>query len=173
MGFEPSFDLDRAELEKRHRELGRALHPDRYGQSGASERRQALSRAIDVNEAYRTLKDPLRRAEALLLRLAIAEVHEPASPAFLMEILEAREALSGAAKNKDIAAIVALSKEFEGRTSALVQSLSVALGQAVQQRKEQLNVPGPIAALIAKELGELRYSRRLVEEAGALLDELE
>jgi molecular chaperone HscB len=72
LGVEPSFALDLAILEQRHRELSRALHPDRHAASGAGERRMALGRAIEVNEAYRILKDPVRRAEALLAQRGVA-----------------------------------------------------------------------------------------------------
>ena len=53
LGVEPRFDLDLTALEKRHRELSGALHPDRYTGRPASERRMALDRAIKVNEAWR------------------------------------------------------------------------------------------------------------------------
>ncbi len=62
LGVEPRFDLDLAALERRHRDLSRALHPDRYAGAPAAERRLALGRAIDANEALRVLKDPIRRA---------------------------------------------------------------------------------------------------------------
>ena len=53
-------------VEKTHRELSRALHPDGTSSAGASERRAALSKAVEVNEAWRIVRDPIRRAEALL-----------------------------------------------------------------------------------------------------------
>ena len=53
LGIGPSFDVDLPSLEKTHRELSRALHPDKFVQAGASERRSALERAADVNEAWR------------------------------------------------------------------------------------------------------------------------
>src|SRR3954447_26645826 len=91
LGVEARFDLDRPALEQRHRELSKALHPDRYVGAPAAERRMSLSRAIDVNEAFRVLKDPIRRAEALLRRAgaAVGETSEPKpAPALLMEMME-------------------------------------------------------------------------------------
>ena len=85
-----------AELEKRHRELSRALHPDRHADKTPAERRHALGKAIEVNEAFRVLKDPVRRAEALLRGrgVHIEEGKEaPADPSFLMDIMELRETL--------------------------------------------------------------------------------
>ncbi len=107
LGVEPRFDLDLAAVEKTHRELSRALHPDRYVSAGASERREALGKAVEVNEAWRILRDPIRRAEALLVArgVTIAEGSEPqADPEFLMEMLEQREALDEAKQAKDLAA---------------------------------------------------------------------
>src|SRR5690242_13592019 len=105
LGVEARFDLDPRALERRHRDLSRALHPDRYTGAGSAERRIALSRAIDVNEAFRALKDPIRRAEALIRRagVAVGETAEPRPPpALLMEMMEAREELSEAARARDL-----------------------------------------------------------------------
>lgn len=91
LGLPARFDIPQATLEKAHRELARALHPDRFVQASASERRASLEQAIAVNEAFRTLRDPLTRAEALfgLLGVAVGEKAEPSpAPAVLMDILE-------------------------------------------------------------------------------------
>jgi molecular chaperone HscB len=172
MGLEPRFDLDRAVLDKQHRELGRALHPDRYAQAGASERRQALSRAIDVNEAYRRLKDPLSRADALLVRLGLAAAEAPASPAFLMQILEAREALADAARDKDVPRIAALGREYEARAEGLVGSLAQAFELAASAAADS-GVSLALTQTLSRGVTELRYVQRFVEETRALLDELE
>src|SRR6185503_15334256 len=110
LGMEPRFDLDLRALEQRHRDLSRALHPDRYAGAPSAERRLALSRAIEVNDAWRMLRDPIRRAEAILRRggVEIGETLEPKpSPDLLMEMMESREALSDAARKKDLAAVTA------------------------------------------------------------------
>jgi riboflavin synthase len=75
LGAPRRYDLDLTVLEKTHRELSRALHPDKFTQTGASERRAALEKAANVNEAWRILRDPIRRAEALfrLEGLAVGE----------------------------------------------------------------------------------------------------
>jgi molecular chaperone HscB len=79
MEVERRFDLDVAALDARRKELSRALHPDRFASSPAAERRMALGRAIEVNEAFRALRDPIRRAEALArsLELPVGETSEP------------------------------------------------------------------------------------------------
>src|SRR5208283_933408 len=97
LGIAPNFDVDLEALERIHRQLSKAVHPDRHMHTGASERREALARAMGVNEAWRIVRDPLRRAEALLALSGYA-VTETSGPKlgseFLMEMLEQREALA-------------------------------------------------------------------------------
>lgn len=172
LGLEPTFDLDLGEAEKRHRELSKTLHPDRYAGRGAAERRQALGKAIEVNEAWRTLRDPLRRAEALLekLDLAVEEGQEPkADPELLMDMLERREELSSAARTKDADRIRKLVRDVELKESAMLAKL----GDGFRSASAAGN-GAPLASrdAILKALGELRYYRRFLDEAAALEDEL-
>ncbi len=62
LGIDPAFNIDLAAVEQRHRDLSRALHPDKFSGAPAAERRLALNRAIEVNEAWRAVRDPIRRA---------------------------------------------------------------------------------------------------------------
>src|SRR5262249_27402541 len=66
LGLPRRYEIDMQELETRYRELQKALHPDKHAGASASQRRLSLERAIQVNEAYRVLKDDLKRAEALV-----------------------------------------------------------------------------------------------------------
>src|SRR5271165_1213370 len=111
LGIARSYDVDVRALEKTHRELSRVLHPDRYLATTAGEKREAITRAVEVNEAWRIVRDPLRRAEALLALsgMAMGEDREPnPDPEFLMEMLEQREALSDARCARDRKAVSAL-----------------------------------------------------------------
>lgn len=170
LGLPPAFDLPRASLEKQHRDLSRALHPDRYSGSPPGERRQALSRAIDVNEAYRVLRDPVSRAEALLSRLGVpsAERDAGATPAFLMAVMDWREALAAAGCAKDLGALEALTAEVSAKERAALQQLSSAFGHLLQSGADE-------AALLSakQQLGALRYYRRFLEEAANLMDEMD
>src|SRR5688500_11574646 len=111
LGLPARFDLSPREIEQRVRELQKALHPDRFVGRPAQERRMSLSRAVEVNEAHRTLRDDLSRARALLaLRGHSVADAQPADPELLMEMMERREALSDArgdaAKVRELAADV-------------------------------------------------------------------
>src|SRR5687767_12186297 len=72
LGLPRSFAVDADALERRYRALQRKLHPDRFALKPAAERRASLERATAVNEAYRVVKDPVRRAEALLALAGVA-----------------------------------------------------------------------------------------------------
>ena len=164
LGLEPAFGLDVATLEQRHRDLSRALHPDRHAAKGAAERRRALGRAIEVNEAYRNLKDPVRRAEALLALRGVqsGEGKEPAaSPALLMAVMERREALAEIRLSKDEVALARLIAEVEREEHRVRASLEL-----------QFADPAANSAEILKKVGELRYYRRFLEEAQAIADDL-
>jgi molecular chaperone HscB len=165
LGVAKSFDLDPASLEQRYRELCRALHPDRYVGSPAGERRAALSRAVDVNAAFRMLRDPARRAEALLaLNGHGAEGVESAraAPALLMEVMERREALGEARRGRDLQKLRALRDEVRKRQQQAIAGLTQAFAA----------VP-PDLTNAERLLGELRYHQRFLEEAGSAEDELD
>lgn len=165
LGAERRFDLDLDGLEKRHRELSRALHPDRFAQAGANERRAALEKAAAVNEAWRVVRDPIRRAEALfaLAGLKVGETNEPkASPAFLMEMLEEREMLAEARATKDLEKVAELGRTMQTRAKAAEAKL--AAGFAGTPDRAALEALLPL-------LGELRFYRRFLEEVSAIEDE--
>src|SRR6185436_19724554 len=111
LGIAPTFQIDVGAVEKRYRDLSRVLHPDRHVGSSPAERRMSLGKAVEVNEAWRLVRDPIRRAEALLRRhgVDVQEGKEPrADPEFLMEMMEQREALSEARAKHDVVGVQAL-----------------------------------------------------------------
>ena len=65
-GIERKLTLDEADLQKRFYELSRHWHPDRFGRKSADEQAQALEATAILNDGYRTLRDPVKRAEYLL-----------------------------------------------------------------------------------------------------------
>ena len=172
LGVEPRFDLDPEMLAQRHRDLSRALHPDRYVGAPAAERRLSLGRAIDVNEAFRALQDPVRRAEALLRRAGVAmnETSEPQPPPeLLMEMMELREELSEAARAKDLGRVGKLAEQMRGRRAEVERRLAVTLDG--KRLDGSAHDPQKITAALPA-LGELRYIRRFLDEVSAIEDEL-
>jgi len=79
-GFPLKLNLDTAELEKEFYALSRRLHPDGFGQADDRERSWSLEQSSMLNDAYRTLKDPIKRTE-YLLRLEGIELEEQSKQA--------------------------------------------------------------------------------------------
>jgi molecular chaperone HscB len=168
LGAPRRYDLDLTVLEKTHRELSRALHPDKFAQAGASERRAALEQAANVNEAWRILRDPIRRAEALfqLEGFRVGETNEPkASPAFLMEVMEEREALAEARAARDLGKVRKLATGIAVRAKAAESNLTAGFSRDSRPKDE-------LAKLLPL-LGELRFYRRFLDEAEAIEEEAE
>jgi molecular chaperone HscB len=95
VGFEVDVNL----LAQRYRALQSAVHPDRFANASATERRLAMERTVLVNDAYRTLKDDVARAMHLLKLHGIDGLDERNTQMprdFLMEQMELREAIEDA-----------------------------------------------------------------------------
>jgi molecular chaperone HscB len=58
--------VDVASLEKQFYALSRKLHPDRFASKPVAEQEAALAKSSQLNDAYRTLKDPILRTQYLL-----------------------------------------------------------------------------------------------------------
>lgn len=167
LGIDPAFTIDLPAVEQRHRDLSRALHPDKFTGAPAAERRLALNRAIEVNEAWRAVRDPIKRAEALMRRggVPVGELEEPKpSPALLMEMMESREALAEAVQAKDLAAVKKLGDDMQARRDATLRALGRGFEEAGAE-KEKLRALLPM-------MGELRYIRRLLDEVSAFEEEM-
>jgi molecular chaperone HscB len=74
-GIQPHLNIDLAALENEFHRLSRKLHPDRFARAGENEKEWSLADTALLNDAYRTLKDPIRRTE-YLLKLHGAEIGE-------------------------------------------------------------------------------------------------
>lgn len=117
----PTFGLDQAALEQHFRDLQARVHPDKHAHLSEAEQRVAMQWATQVNEAFQTLKSPLKRAQYLLkLRGVDPQVERnTAMPMeFLVEQLECREAVSDARSSGDMAALEALQREMRQEMKA-------------------------------------------------------
>ena len=74
-GLAPKLNLDLGLLEQEFHKLSRKLHPDRFARASADEKEWSLADTALLNDAYRTLRDPIRRVE-YLLKLHGAEIGE-------------------------------------------------------------------------------------------------
>lgn len=111
-GLPSAFALDAVALERAYREIQARIHPDRFVNAGEAEKRASMQWTTRVNEAYRTLRDPVLRARYLLEQAGLDvgfESNTAMPPAFLMRQMELREALEDA---KDGAALEALEAQL-------------------------------------------------------------
>jgi molecular chaperone HscB len=65
-GLPPKLNVDVPALEKTFYELSRRLHPDLNARAGSQEQEWSLEQSSLLNDAYRTLRDPIKRTEYLL-----------------------------------------------------------------------------------------------------------
>lgn len=91
-----SLQIDSAALEQLFHQLSWKLHPDNFVRASEFERNLALERSSELNDAYRTLRDPILRVEYLLLRAGVRKegtTKQQAPPELLEEVFELNEAL--------------------------------------------------------------------------------
>ena len=72
--------LDVVALEKQFYTMSRRLHPDRFASKPLAEQEAALAQSSLLNDAYRTLKDPIARTQ-YLLKLEGVELEEQSKAA--------------------------------------------------------------------------------------------
>jgi molecular chaperone HscB len=171
LGARPRFDVDEGELERRYREVSRQVHPDRFARADARARRASLARSVQLNQAWKTLRDPVKRAEYLLELQGIevggeegtrrpgsdgTKVRVPVPQELLMEVLELREALLEARTGGQEAQVAALAADVRTRKAQAMQAVAAAL---------QAEPPALDAA--ARELVAVRYLDRFLEEVAA------
>ena len=116
-GVPPRFAQDPAQLEARWKELQRQVHPDKFATQGAAAQRVAMQWSARINEAYRRLKDPLKRAAYLceLNGTPIGAETNTSMPAeFLMQPMELREQLDDAGTAEELHRIDELSTSLSG-----------------------------------------------------------
>ena len=158
-GLPPRYAIDAAALDAAYRELQRTVHPDRHAASDDASRLLALQAAARVNEAYRTLGDPVERARYLLSLHGI-DAFDAADTAldtdFLERQLERRERAASAAEAGDAALLETLLDEVRGESAAMQASLG-----------DLLDAPAPTAAA-RERVRELRFLGKLAED----LDEM-
>ncbi|HLW75362.1 MAG TPA: Fe-S protein assembly co-chaperone HscB [Bryobacteraceae bacterium] len=92
LGLEPALVIDADDLKKRFYERSRAWHPDKFSRASAEEQQKALDMTALLNDAFRTLRDPVKRAEYFLLEKGI-ELAKDVPPELLEEVFELNMAL--------------------------------------------------------------------------------
>ncbi|MET3105736.1 molecular chaperone HscB [Oxalobacteraceae bacterium GrIS 1.18] len=132
------FDIDTAELDAAFREIQARVHPDKFVSASSAEQRIAMQWATRANEAYQTLKNPLKRAAYLCELHGVpleAESNTAMPAAFLMQQMEWREELDEA--KTDVATLARLEAEVQQARRLQLQTIAEQLGQADYQLAAQ------------------------------------
>ena len=166
-GLPKVLNLDLKALERTFHELSRKHHPDYFTTAPAEERQRALQMTATLNDAYRTLRHPVRRVEHLLQVEGFKPDGSKVPKTFLMEVFEINEQLEevkgGTASKEQIAA---LRREIEERGEGFDAQLQaaatewdklIAAGAPDARRKQQLSK-------LTEILSESSYIRNLQRE---------
>jgi molecular chaperone HscB len=162
-GLPERYRFDPDALDRAYRALQADVHPDRHATGDDARRRAALQASSRVNEAYRTLKDRVGRAEYLLQLHGIdaASATDSALPFdFLERQLERREVADQAADAGDSAALEALQAQVAGEAAATEARLAALLDDGAWA---DARVPAR----------ELRFLTKLFADIDAMAAELE
>jgi molecular chaperone HscB len=95
-GLPQKLTIEPASLEGQFHMLSWKLHPDNFVRAGEFERNLSLQRSSQLNDAYRTLRDPIARVEYLLEHLGVRKegtTKQQAPPELLEEVFELNESL--------------------------------------------------------------------------------
>ena len=153
LSLEPGFDIDESALEQGYFAMQCQLHPDRFATKSAQERALSMQQATSLNEAYETLKDPLRRADYLCHLMGAGVFTEGCDlvtdTELLMESMEMREALADAETLEDVNACM---KRAKKDIAACIDDLSDAFKNDDIERATHLAT-------------RLKYLQKLAEEA--------
>ena len=160
-GLSPIYSIEGEALERSYREIQSKVHPDRYAHAGDAERRASLQWTTRVNEAYRTLKDPVQRAKHLLELHGVDvafETNTAMPPEFLTQQMELRESLEAA---KTPASLDEMRKRLRQNKSELQKQIA----EALDTRKDYAGAAG----LVRK----LQFLDRLDEEIDSAYERVE
>jgi molecular chaperone HscB len=129
LGFPRRLMLDPKKLEAKFYELSRSFHPDFYQTKSPAEQTISLGNAAVLNTAYRTLRDPIQRAEYLLgLEAGSVKDIRTSPPADLFEeILELQDTLEEYR-----------SSEHDSQESRELRTALEAEQRALDQRKREM-----------------------------------
>ena len=159
--------VDLAALEKTFHELSRKYHPDYFSAAPAAEKTQSVRMTALVNDAYRTLRHPVRRVEYLLSLYGHKSGGSKVPQSLLMEVFEINEQLAevkaGRASADETASLRTQIKEKRERFDLELQQASKTWDEMVKSKSSEDALKGHLSKL-AEILSESSYIRNLERE---------
>lgn len=183
-GLERRLALDTTTLERDFHRLSRRLHPDRFARASADEQQWSLAATALLNDAYRTLRDPIQRTEYLLKLegLQIGEEHagkgkaadRQPPPDLLEEVFELNMQLEEMRMNQKmgdsdpalLADLITARSRFESLLAAVDSDLSA---QGADWDTGDATARDKAAKAMAALLDRRRYLRNLVRGVNEVL----
>jgi len=163
-GLPARFAVEPAGLEARYRELQREVHPDRFAAAPDAERRMSMQLAARVNEAYQTLKSPLKRAVYILQLRGVDpkfETNTAMPQDFLVQQMELREELERAAGERDLTALERLHTSLARQK----RELDALLARRIDAERDYAGAAGLVR--------EFMFLDKLEAEIGAAFERIE
>ena len=155
--MEPALSLDAEDLKRRFYERSRQWHPDRFGRGSDEEKQKALEMTAVLNDAFRTLRDPVSRAEYFLKEKGF-ELSKEAPPELLEEVFELNMALEELREGDESARPQLM--EARDRFVAMRDSIDASLAEAGERGDLE-----QVRALLNRR----RYIRNLIREVENVL----
>jgi molecular chaperone HscB len=163
-GLPERYRLDNAQLDQQYHTLQTQVHPDKFTHLSEAERRMSMQWATRVNEAYQTLRNPIRRAR-YLLGLHGVDTQEETNTAmpmdFLMEQMEWREAIEEAQQACDVNQLDKLEARLQHEVRLLQELLAVKIDDEHSY------------AAAAEGVRKLKFMEKLAEEIASAFDTID
>src|SRR5215831_15339389 len=135
-GLPRTLGIDLAALEKTFHDLSRKYHPDYFSTAPPAEKTQAVRMTALLNDAYRTLRHPVRRVEYLLSLYGFKSDGSKVPQVLLMEVFEINEQLedvkAGRASVEEVDSLRAQIEAKRDRFDAELLEASIAWDELVE-----------------------------------------
>ena len=161
LGMPPSFQLDLETLAQNQTRLQARFHPDRYVNASERERRLSVQMMALINEAGKTLKNPVSRGAYLLKMngVDLADESETTSDMeFLMEQMQLREELEacrGAEDGLDRCAVI--ESRLQQRASEIAGDFAASYVAGDWQQAQEHNRKMQFIQRLQQQLAELQF----------------
>ncbi|MCP4986462.1 MAG: co-chaperone HscB [Colwellia sp.] len=164
--IEATFDVDLQNLSSSYQALQKTVHPDNFSHASEQEQRIAVQKSAQINDAYQTLKNPLQRAEYILVQRGVDIPNEQntfGDTVFLMRQMELREMLEDIKLASDIDTALF---EVQQVLSTEYQDLSMLMQAQIRENSSASN------AAACDNLRKLKFYQKLNIEVDRLEDTL-
>jgi len=138
-GVPRTLDLDPNDLELRYLKLSRECHPDHNRSENADDCVAVLQRSAEINDAWNVLRDPWKRARALLEaeQPGVLDANKKLDPMFLAEALELAEEVAFADSDQSAALTDKLRAAVDADYEALQRAVDAKDYAAAARRVHQ------------------------------------